>query len=103
MIEAQAAVDAIRRRRVVELGYGRDRSPRIVHPHILFLTSTGKQCLDAYQLSGPTHGGPLPGWRDFELRKIATFVATGETFELAPGFNGQGVKYRHGVIASVGR
>src|SRR5213076_756869 len=58
--------EAIERRRSLFLVY-RGGETRVVQPHVLYLTATGKVCLDAYQVAGASASGSLPGWRDFEL------------------------------------
>ena len=95
----QTLVSAIRERRVVLLRYEGSPSPRTVHPHVLFRTSTSKECVDAYQISGPTHGGVLPGWRQFDLEKVHSLATAAERFALAPGYDPAATKYRHGIIA----
>jgi predicted DNA-binding transcriptional regulator YafY len=94
-------IAAIRSRSVVDLRYDDDASPRAVCPHVLYRSPKGTECLDAYQLNGPTHGGPLPGWRLFELRKVVSFVPREERFLAAPGYNPEAAKYRRGTIARV--
>lgn len=75
---------------------------RTVHPHVLYITSTGKVCVDSYQVAGPTSsGGPLPEWRPFDLNKIRRLSTLPGTFELAPGLNLASPKYAKGVLAHV--
>jgi predicted DNA-binding transcriptional regulator YafY len=101
-VNRSTVLAAIKECRVVELRYQGDASSRVVHPHILYRTAKGKECIDAYQISGPTHGGNLPAWRPFELRRISAFAAQNEQFSIAPGYNPASPKYRHGVLARVG-
>jgi hypothetical protein len=80
--------------------YEGDRGPRMIHPHLLYRTSTGKECVDSYQVSGFTvDGGRLPDWRPFNVQKIVAFELLDETFDLAPGYKPSSPKYRNGVIA----
>jgi predicted DNA-binding transcriptional regulator YafY len=90
---------AVRERRVVELRYQGDpgSEPRVIYPHALYITSTGKECIDAYQVAGPSRSGSLPEWRDFNLAKIVQVRTLDEHFELAPGYNPGSAKYRHGL------
>jgi hypothetical protein len=97
----QRLISAIHERHVVQLRYEGSPSPRIVHPHVLFRTSTNTECVDAYQISGPTHGGLLPGWRQFDLDKITSLATVEEAFAVAPGYHPEATKYRHGLVARV--
>lgn len=90
---------AIAEHRVVELRYDQDAAYRRVQPHVLYRTSAGKECVDIYQVEGPTHSGGLPDWRLLELRRIRRMHVLEETFTQAPGYNPGGDRYRHGVIA----
>jgi hypothetical protein len=96
-----SVISAINRQRVVELRYEGDATVRVVHPHILYRTSTGNEVFDAYQVSGPTHSGQLPGWRPFDLGKVLAFTERAEEFSIAPGYNPSAPKYRHGIVAHV--
>jgi hypothetical protein len=97
----QSLIVAIHECRVVQLRYEGSPWSRTVHPHVLFRTSTDKECVDAYQVSGPTHGGPLPGWRQFDLDKVVSLAIAAETFATAPGYDPEAAKYRHGITARV--
>jgi hypothetical protein len=90
---------AIAEHRMVELRYGEDFGKRKVQPHVLYRTSAGKECVDIYQLEGPTHSGALPDWRLLDVRRIRSVDVLDETFTPAPGYNPGGDRYRHGVIA----
>jgi len=92
-------IRAVLERRVVEFRYDKDNADRFVHPHVLYRTSAGNECVDAYQVAGPTHSGTLPDWRLFDLRKIRRLDVLGEGFSPAPGYDPNSRKYRHGVIA----
>jgi hypothetical protein len=92
-------VDAVREHRVVELVY-RGRGSRIVHPHAVYRTSTGKLCLDGLQVSGESSSGRLPGWREFELMKVAEVRVLDARFEPAPDYNPTSTRYEHGLLAS---
>jgi hypothetical protein len=97
----ESVIAAIDERRVVRLRYEGGPAPRTVHPHVLFRTSTDRECVDGYQVSGPTHGGPLPGWRQFDLERIVSLTSAAGTFALAPGYHPEATKYRHGIVARV--
>jgi predicted DNA-binding transcriptional regulator YafY len=87
---------AIRGRNVVEFRYsGR---PRVVHPHALFVASTGTHCLDAVQVGGRSTSGPLPGWRRFDLNRIEQVTVLPEHFEIDPEFDERARDYRRGIV-----
>jgi hypothetical protein len=95
-------VDAVRAHRVVELEYrgSSGLGTRIVHPHAVYRTSTGKLCLDGVQVSGESRSGQLPGWREFELMKVAEARVLDATFTPAPDYNPDSPRYSHGLLAS---
>jgi hypothetical protein len=90
---------AIEERHVVRLRYDDDHANRLVLPHVLYRTSAGRECVDAYQVAGPSHSGGLPEWRLFDLAKVRRFEVLPEEFALAPGYNPSGQRYQHRVIA----
>src|SRR6266566_575790 len=92
---------AVADRRVVELRYQGDAAKRVIQPHIVYRTGTGKECVDGYQLAGPTHSGSLPDWRPFDLTKIQYLEVLHERFSPAPGYNPSSRKYQRGVVARV--
>jgi hypothetical protein len=94
--------DAVRAHRVVELVYrGREGvGARIVHPHAIYRTSTGKLCMEGVQVGGITRSGALPGWRDFELMRVVDVRILEATFIPAPEFDPAAPKYRYGLLAS---
>lgn len=76
--------------------------PRLVHPHVLFRTSTEKICVDAYQVAGATSSGEkVPDWRQMNLAKISGIELLTGTFETAPGLNLAASKYSTGLISHV--
>jgi hypothetical protein len=85
----------------VELLYDGDGIPRLVEPHAVYHSSTGRVMVDAFQLAGPTHSGSVPGWRQFELERIED-VRVGDTpFMPAPDYHPESDRYGYGVIAQV--
>jgi hypothetical protein len=90
-------IEATRAHRVVEIQY---RGPRVVHPHAVYRTSSGALRLEAVQVSGATSSGRLPGWREFDLMKIADVRVLEVEFEPDPDFNRGSERYRHGVLAT---
>ena len=95
-------VDAVRAHRAVELRYrGRDGvDTRLVHPHALYRTASGALRLDGVQVSGATRSGSLPGWRNFDLMRIADVRVLDAEFQPSADFHRDSEKYRHGLLAS---
>jgi hypothetical protein len=91
---------AVGDRRVVELRREGDQAWRLVHPHVVFLTAAGDVALSAYQVGGWSGSGELPGWRTFELARIAEVRLLVARFALAPGYDPLSPRYRHGRLAA---
>jgi hypothetical protein len=92
---------AIRRRHVVEFRYsGRHR---VVHPHAIFVASTGTHCLDAVQVGGRSTSGALPGWRRFDLNDIAAVTVRDDHFDVDPEFETRSRDYRRGILVEAVR
>jgi len=101
-VDSGDLIDAVRAHRAVELTY-RSRGAvgaRVVHPHVVYRTSTGKLCMDGVQVGGTTTSGPLPGWRDFQLMRIVELHVLDAEFAIDPGYDAASPKYRHGLLAS---
>ena len=61
-------LEALHSRRAVHLLYG--GAWRVVHPHALGPTRTGKRALLAWQTAGYGRSGDPEGWRLFDLSRI---------------------------------
>jgi hypothetical protein len=92
--------EAIRDRHSLFLVY-REGATRVVQPHVLYLARNGKVCLDAYQVAGESSSGMLPGWREFDLEETSDVEPLADAFDIAPGFDRDAPKYRHGVLEMV--
>jgi hypothetical protein len=95
-------IDAVKAHRAVELLY-RGRTgvdARVIHPHAVYRTSSGALRVDGVQVSGATRSGTLPGWRAFELMRIADVHVLDVEFQPDPDFNRSSPKYRHGLLAA---
>jgi hypothetical protein len=93
---------AIKGHNVVEFRYR--GTPRVAHPHAIFIAGTGTHCLDAVQVGGRSTSGALPGWRRFDLNAIERVTIRDERFEVAPDFKQRALDYRRGIlVASVDR
>lgn len=75
-----ALVDAIKTRSVISFKY--DNTLRLVEPHMLGMSLSGKVALRGYQLSD---GGTKldPGWTVFVLAKVQGLSTTGNVFPSA--------------------
>lgn len=100
-MDTGSLIDAVRAHQVVELVYRgrRGLETRVVHPHAVYRTSSGDLRLEAVQVSGPSSGA-LPGWRDFELMRIADLRLLDIDFQPAADFNAASSRYQHGLLAS---
>jgi len=86
-------IDAIKSRCKVEINY-KGEGYRLVCPHALYISSTGKTLVDSYKLSGySTHAEQIPGWRPFDISKITVIRVLDETFAIAPGYNPSSERY----------
>ncbi|HEY8555082.1 MAG TPA: WYL domain-containing protein [Burkholderiales bacterium] len=100
----QVLTRAIRERRLVALRYQDQRAVRVVEPHAVYTDEYSQLMLDAYQVRGYSSSGrPLPFWRPFRVRRIATVELLKETFQprTAEGFSPSRLKYRNGLVAIV--
>ncbi len=90
-------IDAIKSRRKVEINY-KNEGYRLVYPHALFISPTGKTLVDSYQISGySNHPEQIPDWRPFDILKITELKVLDETFELAPGYNPSSDRYSNAI------
>ena len=88
--------EAIKGRNAVEFRYhGRQR---VVHPHAIFIASTGTHCLDAVQVGGQSTSGSLPGWRRFDLNDIDAVTVRSDRFEIDDEFEVRARDYRRGIV-----
>jgi hypothetical protein len=87
---------AITERKVVEFRYSGRR--RVVHPHAIFVASTGTHCLDAVQVGGRSTSGSLPGWRRFDLNDIGPITVLDDHFDVDPEFEVRARDYRRGIL-----
>jgi predicted DNA-binding transcriptional regulator YafY len=95
-------IDAVKAHRAVELHYrGRGGlDTRLVHPHAVYRTASGALRLDGVQVGGATSSGSLPGWRNFDLMRIAEVRVLDAEFQPSADFRRDSEKYRHGLLAA---
>jgi hypothetical protein len=87
---------AIKGRNAVEFRYHGLR--RVVHPHAIFIATTGSHCLDAVQVGGQSTSGALPGWRRFDLNEIDRVTVRDDRFEVDVEFEVRARDYRRGIV-----
>ena len=91
-------ISAIKTRKKVELNYKREGN-RLVCPHALYISPTGKTLVDGYQLAGySSHSEQIPGWRPFDISKITDLKVLDEAFELAHGYNPHSDRYLKVIV-----
>ena len=77
---------AITSKRRLAIRYKNQTQIRVVEPHILYLTKSGRRVVECYQVRGHSSGGRVPPfWRPFQLRKIASIDVLDEVFEARTG------------------
>lgn len=97
MIVKNKIIEAIKSKRKVELNY-KGEGYRIVCPHAIYISTTGKTLIDAYQLSGySTHFEKIPDWRQFDIEKITVANNLDDTFNIAHGYNPLSDKYFNAI------
>lgn len=90
-------INAIKSKQKVELNY-KGEGYRVVCPHAIYISITGKTLIDAYQLSGySTHFEKIPDWRQFDIEKITALKNLDDTFNIAPGYNPLSDKYSNAI------
>lgn len=89
---------AIKLKCKVELNY-EGAGPRIVCPHAIYVSSSGKIRVDSFQVSGySSHYKRLPYWRPFDISKIAGLKVLNENFIPAPGYDPLSNRYSKAII-----
>lgn len=90
-------INAIRLKRKIELNY-KGEGFRVVCPHAIYVSTTGKTLVDAYQISGySNHSETIPDWRPFDILKITALMVLDETFNIAPGYNSLSDRYLNAI------
>ena len=74
--------EALHRRRAVHLRYG--GAWRVVHPHAIGPTRTGKRAVLCWQTAGIGRSGAAEGWRLFDLARIEAAELLGASFRPRP-------------------
>lgn len=94
-------IAAIRSRKQLKINY-EGEGQRIICPHILYLSATGNNLVDAYQIYGySSRPEEVPGWRPFDISKISELMILDNIFEIAPGYNPFNAKKYRTIIARI--
>ena len=72
-------IAAIENQNLIEFKY--DGCYRVVEPHTLGVSKTGKENLSAFQTEGTSVHGDVPGWKQFTLIKIKEMNVLDKTFD----------------------
>lgn len=92
MNNEQILIEAIKNRKLINFYY-EDKPIRKAAPHAIYISSTGKENLDAYQYEGYSKKGELPDWRNFSLYKMSNIEILNENFVEAQGYKTNADKY----------
>ncbi len=78
-------IDAIENRNLLEFYY--DGHHRVVEPHTLGISKTGKEQLSAFQVAGQSNRVKVPDWGLFSLDKIEGLTVLSDSFSgTRPGY-----------------
>jgi len=86
MIHDDDIIIAINSRRKLKINY-KKTGDRIICPHVLYISATGKKIIDAYQLSGYSETDKLPEWKSFNVSDIDKVSVLKDTFDIVPAYN----------------
>ncbi|MFQ5509877.1 MAG: WYL domain-containing protein [Leptospirillia bacterium] len=92
---------AIGERRVVEIHYGRETSPRKVAPHALFRTASGHLLLSGVEMADPALGWDAYRPKNYDLRQLTAAAVTDHRFTPDPAFDPADRRFRHGIVRTV--
>jgi hypothetical protein len=91
-------IEAIRSKCKVELNY-KGEGLRIVCPHAMYISTSGKIRVDSYQVSGySNHFYKCPHWRPFDIAVITELKILNETFDTAHGYDSLSHKYLNAIV-----
>jgi predicted DNA-binding transcriptional regulator YafY len=71
-------IQAIENRKLMEFNY--DGNFRIVEPHTVGVSKTGKEMLSAFQTGGDSNRGNVPCWGQFSVSKIEKLQVLDDSF-----------------------
>ena len=102
MADAERVRDAIRHRQTIVFTYARGdrRTPRVGHPHVVYVTPANKTLCLLYQTAGASESGaPVPGWRSFELEGMRNVVVLRDhgSFAVRKDFDGHHPRYANSI------
>lgn len=102
MGDAERVREAIRHRQTIVFRYARGerKTPRVGHPHVVYVAPTGKTLCLLYQTAGASDSGaPVPGWRSFELPGMRNVVVLRNygPFAVRKDFDGHHPRYANSI------
>lgn len=78
-------IEAIENRNMLEFDY--DGHFRVVEPHTVGISKTGKEMLAAYQVDGESNRVKVPDWGQFSVSKIENLEVLNDVFDgTRPGY-----------------
>ena len=83
-MQQPALVDAITRRKVVELRY--HRYSRIVEPYVYGAGRDGLERIRCYQIAGDSESGEMTGWKLLRVDEIVSLRVTQSSFRVRPDY-----------------
>jgi hypothetical protein len=90
--------EAIQSKCKIELNY-KGEGLRIVCPHAMYLSTSGKTYVASYQVSGySSHSIKSPYWRPFDIANITELKMLNETFNTVPGYDALSRKYLNAIV-----
>ncbi len=74
---------AIANKRCVQIYYKSQARPRVIEPHVLFRSKSGRYVVESFQIRGYcSNKRQPPFWRPFQLKKIVNMRVMPELFNL---------------------
>lgn len=71
-------IEAVENRFMLDFYY--DGYHRVVEPHTIGISKTGKEMLSAYQTDGDSNRGNVPCWGQFSVSKIENLQVLDDSF-----------------------
>jgi hypothetical protein len=71
-------IESIENHKLLEFNY--DGYFRVVEPHTVGISKTGKESLSAFQIDGDSNRGTVPCWGQFTVSKIENLIVLNDEF-----------------------
>ena len=88
-VDRSAICDSIKNKWIVRMHYKKNEGERIVLPRYLGRTAAGKEIVNAWQFSGFSETGKLPGFRTFRMDRTTAMIFSKEVSAYAPNVAGK--------------